>query len=453
MSDVKMPSPDWTQLSAKQKRQYRYNWFLNPEGVKFIDSEAAKAYSVRARRFVDVFNIQEPDRVPVVLNYGSLPFKEYGIQYREGVYNFEKAAQVYRWFNERFAADLDSFSGPGGVIPGTALELLDYKLYVWPGHGLPDNATEHQFIEGEYIKAEEYDDLILNPSDFWMRTYLPRIFGSLGGFRDLDSLTDIIEIPVGYLMSLTKPAVLDTLRALIAVGQELQKRIAILSEFGKQGIEAGYPVLRSTSCRAPFDAIGDSLRGTQGIMKDMYRCPDKLLEAMEVIGKLQIKSVLSQSNREKAFMVTFALHKGADGWMSQKQFEIFYWPQLKKIINAFIEEGLIVKLFAEGSFNSRLDSVNEFPRGTVHWFFDRTDMARAKSVLGNKCSIQGNVPISLLMIGKPAEVKEYCRQLIEMCGKGGGYILSPGSVNINSNIENLKAMVQAAAEYGVYRKN
>ncbi len=37
-----------------------------------------------------------------------------------------------------------------------------------------------------------------------------------------------------------------------------------------------------------------------------------------------------------------------------------------------------------------------FPRGSVNWFFDQTDMARAKQILGKNCSIQGNVPSSLL---------------------------------------------------------
>jgi len=48
--------------------------------------------------------------------------------------------------------------------------------------------------------------------------------------------------------------------------------------------------------------------------------------------------------------------------MSQKQFDRFYWPPLKKLIEAFIKEGLIISIFAEGSYNSRLDSVNEFPK-------------------------------------------------------------------------------------------
>ncbi len=149
----------------------------------------------------------------------------------------------------------------------------------------------------------------------------------------------------------------------------------------------------------------------------------------------------------------FPLHKGADGWMSQKQFETFYWPSLKKVINALIAEGIMVTLFAEGSFNTRLESVNEFPKGMVHWMFDQTDMARAKAVLGDRCCISGNVPASLLVAGTPEEVKAHCRQLIEICGPGGGYILAPGNVDVaNAKIENVVAMNEAAREYGVYRK-
>ena len=148
----------------------------------------------------------------------------------------------------------------------------------------------------------------------------------------------------------------------------------------------------------------------------------------------------------------FPLHKGADGWMSDKQFEKFYWPSLKKVIDACIDEGILVSLFAEGSYETRLSSVNEFPKGAVHWMFDKTDMAKAKKALGDKCSISGNVPTSLLLTGTPQQVKEYCRKLIEICAPGGGYILSPGANSDIINIENMRAMVEAAKEYGVYKK-
>jgi uroporphyrinogen-III decarboxylase len=183
---------------------------------------------------------------------------------------------------------------------------------------------------------------------------------------------------------------------------------------------------------------------------DMHRQPEKLLEAIDVIADLTIDSLVSRANATRSATVGFPLHKGADGFMSARQFETFYWPSLRKICLALIEEGIVPSLFAEGSYMTRLEAVNEFPKGAVAWRFDRTDMATAKKILGDKCCISGNVPASLLSIGTAAEVKEYCRNLIEICAPGGGYILSAGSSVDHAPPENLRAMMEAAKEYGVY---
>ncbi len=440
------------QLTPEQKRQKRLDQYLNPTEVNFVSDEARQLYQVRAQRYLDVYNLREPDRVPVELHFGSLPLLYSGADYFTAMYDFKKAIQIYDQFNAKYASELENYASAAMIAPGEAFDLLDYKLYSWPGHGLPRKATGYQFQEGEYMKASEYDDLILNPADFWMRYYIPRTFGSLAHLGRLNPITDIIEIPTGQLMALATPEVQAMLQNLLDVGKKLQERSELLKSTVMKGSEAGFPRSVHYLGLAPFDIIGDTLRGTQGIMMDMYRCPDKLLEAMDVIGQLQIRSTLAKANAARGLVVTFPLHKGADGWMSQKQFEIFYWPSLKKTMEAFINEGLIVSLFAEGSYNTRLESVNDFPKGTVHWWFDKTDMARAKKILGKKCSIAGNVPGSLLLTGTPDDVKKYCRNLIEVCGEGGGYILADGAADAESKVENLLAMVQAAREYGVYRK-
>ena len=186
-------------------------------------------------------------------------------------------------------------------------------------------------------------------------------------------------------------------------------------------------------------------------MKDIYRRPDKVIAACDKIADFTIRSILKSPTSSGIFIVTYPLHKGADGWMSQKQFETFYWPSLKKVLDALIKEGLIQTLFAEGSFNTRLDYFKSFPQGSICWLFDQTDMARAKQVLGDKFCIQGNVPSSLIVTGSAGDVKEYCRKLIETCGKGGGYTLTTGCGVENPKLENLRAMVEAAKEYGTYR--
>jgi uroporphyrinogen-III decarboxylase len=247
------------------------------------------------------------------------------------------------------------------------------------------------------------------------------------------------------------PQVQEMLQRMLEVGKEFQKSMQTMMR-GMTGATMGGVMGGITFAKAPFDTLGDTLRGTTGIMKDMFRCPDKLLKALDVVADLTINTILKSPNINNMTIVTYPLHKGADGWMSQKAFDTFYWPSLKKVMDALIKEGLIQSMFAEGSFNTRLEYIDQFPKGSVIWYFDRTDMFNAKKILGKKYCLQGNVPSSLIVTGDPKDVKEYCRKLIQEVGKGGGFVLSSGSVADNPKLENLQAMMAAIREYGYYRK-
>jgi uroporphyrinogen-III decarboxylase len=101
--------------------------------------------------------------------------------------------------------------------------------------------------------------------------------------------------------------------------------------------------------------------------------------------------------------------------------------------------------------DSRLETISaDLPSGRTIWLLDRTDMAHAKATLGRVAALQGNVPLSLLQTGTPAEVREYCRRLIEVAAPGGGFLLDSGAVVQQGKDENLRAMLQAARDYGVY---
>ena len=443
---------DWGRMTPAQKRQFRQQKFLNPANVNFVSDQAKQNYRTRAQRMLDVYNVEEPDRVPVSVQSGSMPLALAGIDGASAMRDFDKVIAACADFNEKYAEQLESWAG-AGQFPSRVMELLDYRMYAWPGHGIPADATGMQYIEGEYMTVDEYDDLILDPTGFWIRKYLPRVFGTLGPVQTLGAITDINEnVHIGAFAALANPEMLASLEKLVEVGREYQRINAVLGPHRGDGPAHGFPVPASTFAKAPFDVIGDTLRGTTSIMKDMFRCPDKLLAALDVVADLTIASVKNSPNFANILMVGYPLHKGADGWMSQKQFDTFYWPSLKKVMDAFIEEGLMQRLFAEGGYESRLDKVDQFGKGDVLWYFDKTDMGMAKKAIGRNCCIMGNVPSSLLMTGTAAEVKEYSRKLIETCAPGGGYILSPGAVGTSVNVENLLAMVEAAREYGVYRK-
>ena len=138
--------------------------------------------------------------------------------------------------------------------------------------------------------------------------------------------------------------------------------------------------------------------------------------------------------------------------MSDKQFETFYWPTFRKVIMGLVEEGCVPLLFAEGRYNRRLEVIKDLPKGKTAWMFDQIDdMARVKEILGDTICIYGNVTLSMLSLGTPEEVKEYCKKLIDNVGKGGGYIMGNGAFFDHAKPENVKAIVDFTKEHGVYK--
>jgi uroporphyrinogen-III decarboxylase len=214
---------------------------------------------------------------------------------------------------------------------------------------------------------------------------------------------------------------------------------------------AGFPNIFGGFSKAPFDVIGDTLRGTRGIMVDMYRQPDKLLEALEAITPMMINMGVSAAKMSGNPLVFIPLHKGADGFLSDEQFKTFYWPAFRKLLMGLIEEGCVPFPWAEGGYNSRLEVIRDVPKGKVFYGFDKTDMAKAKEILGDVACIGGNVPTALLAVGTPQEIKDYTKELIDTAGKGGGYVMMNGAALDDVNPENVKVWVDFTKEYGVYR--
>ncbi|OGO39693.1 MAG: hypothetical protein A2147_05265 [Chloroflexi bacterium RBG_16_57_8] len=145
------------------------------------------------------------------------------------------------------------------------------------------------------------------------------------------------------------------------------------------------------------------------------------------------------------------LHRGSDGFMSTKDFEKFYWPTLKKAIEMKVELGYVVTPFFEGIWDDRLEYLLDLPKGKVVFYCEKTDVFKAKKVLGGHMCIQGGVPPTILQTGSPQDVEEHCKKLIEVCGKDGGFILSAGSVIDFARPENIRAMVDSVKKWGWYR--
>jgi hypothetical protein len=437
-----------TKQTPEQKQEQWFEQWLNAPGIEFKDAAAKQAYRERVTRFIKVFNLEKPDRVPLILPAGSFPLYNAGMTLKDAMHDNRKLCDAYRKFLDEFESD--TFAGPMMVPSAKAAEIADTLTVKWPGHGLPDHASMVQFVEGEYMKEDDYDLFLEDLTDFCLRRYIPRSIGALAPFEHFSPTPFILGMANRFLMPAVMPQVRAAYKAIIDYGEETAKWMGPLLEFDREATAAGYPALFGGQSHAPFDILADTLRGTKGIFKDLYKQPEKILAAMDKIIQMNIDCGMEGVYRSGRPIVFFALHKGDDTFMSNKQYEQFYWPTFRKVILGLIDHGVVPLLFAEGKYDNRLEIIKDLPRGKVVWHFDRTDMFQAKKILGDNACIAGNVPASLLCTATSKDVKEYCRKLIEVCGEGGGFILTGGASVDKCDPANLHAMTEAVMEYGIY---
>jgi hypothetical protein len=446
----------WEELSPDEKQETLFARWLSPKGpdgkdIKFQSPQAEKAYKDRINRIKDAIQMKKvPDRVPVFLLPSFFAAYNAGLTPRDMMYDYDKLYTAFKKFILDYAPD--GHLGADMPGPGKFFDILGYKLYSWPGHGVSPEQS-YQANEGEYMKADEYDALIQDPSNFFSNIYFPRIFGALEPFQMLPNLTGVLEMyGVAYsFIPFGLPPVQAAYKALMEAGNEVLKWLGVIGAWNKEIAELGFPNIIGGFTKAPFDMIGDTFRGTKGIMLDMYRQPDKLLQALEAMTPLMIKMGVNTAKMNGHPLIFMPLHKGADGFLSDEQFRKFYWPTLRKVMMGLINEGVVPMPAAEGGYNSRLEVIKDLPKGKTFWMIDQSDMAQAKKTLGKVACIFGNMPSALLNLGTPQQVKDYAKKLIDTAGKGGGYIMSNGAFFDQAKPENVKAMIDFTKEYGVYR--
>lgn len=435
---------------AGKKQEERFANWLAGNNIPFVSPEAEALYKERVTLYLDAIQMKVPKRIPVCPSAGSFPIEYAGITWKEAMYDYKKL--VYAWEKYHDDFDPDGFNAPRTIAPGKSLEILGLELYRWAGCGLRDN-QEYQFVEKEYMKDDEYMDLIDDPTGFFLNTYFPRIFNQLGPLKKLPLMPPIHELPIipSGLIPFGMPDVQEAFAKLSAAGDDVHKWLAEVTKVTISQLSKGKPSFSGGITKAPFDVIGDSLRGTRGVLMDMFRHPDELVEACERITPFMIKSGVESCKAAGHIMPFIPLHKGADTFMSQDQFMKFYWPTLRKLIIGLINEGIVPQLFVEGSYNKRLELIDDLPKGKVVWWFDDTNMAEAKKTVGRTNCIAGNVPLDILCTGTPDDIKKYCKDLIDTAGKDGGFIMVSGAGVQGAKAENVKTMIDFSKEYGVYR--
>jgi hypothetical protein len=440
--------PDnWNELTWQQKRALRLDKWINATDVDWVSKEAEAGYKARATRLARAATMEIPDRVPCMVPAGWLPAYTAGITLKEAMY--DPARMQWAWLKFLDEFDSDTFDGTL-FFQAPVSDLLESKTQKWPGHGLPDDSHSYQFVEGEYMKADEYDLFMKDPLDFQLRKLLPREMGVFELFAEQPSFSGYMGLPQRLIALCSDPRFIKLAGAIHEASRIMPAFMKATQETTRQALARGFPVFRGGLAVAPFDVFADSLRGTHGIVRDMFRQPDKIHEAMEYVLPQLVERAVAMADGANCPVIMMPLHKGDDTFMSNRQFETFYWPTFKRELLAMVDEGLIPFPVAEGAYNHRLEYIADMPRSAVVWMFDQTDMKHAKETVGRVSCIAGNVPVSIAYTGTPQDMENACRRLIETCAPDGGYILSGGSTFDKAKPENIRMMMDTVKKYGNY---
>jgi uroporphyrinogen-III decarboxylase len=412
-------------------------------------AERAQAdHDARWQRILDCVALRQPDRMPVAL-YATFWLARYGgISCRELMYNYEKCAEL----SERAVLEFE----PDAFSPmlfasacGQALETIGFKQLQWPGHGVGDNQP-YQYLDREYMKAEEYDEFIFDPTGFYLRTYLPRVATAFEGFEDLPYFPGLHYMRlVAGIRPFAKPKVREALEKVIKAAEEVGRFGKLNAIFNQRMASLGYPLTNGITSVSPYDFIADYFRGARGIMTDLFRHKDKLLAALDKSAVFLQRQTINQAQASGNPIVFIPIHWAPDAFMSEQQFRTFWWPPFRKMMLGMIDAGLIPMPLWEADCTKRLEIIRDVPAGKCIYWFERTDMVKAFEVLGDVVALRGNLSASLMTTGKPAEVDAEVRRLTEQVFHKGGKLILDAAFGIpdETPVENVRAMFQAARKY------
>jgi len=279
--------------------------------------------------------------------------------------------------------------------------------------------TYWQIDEKPIFAREEYDFLIKHGWNAFTLKMIPRVWKISN--EDLTKYGSVSEFHKAKA---------------VKSSAQYQKDTALWKEMGAD-------VFVGASVPTPQMALSCARSLTEYTM-DLYEIPDKVEEALWAALPDLIESGINASKSNGIPCVAIIIERGSGAYYPLEMFEKFEFPQLKKMVEEFVKNGITPLLHLDTDWSKNLPYFKEFPPKKVILSFDgTTNLFNAKKVIGGHCCIMGDVPAQLLVAGSESEVEAYVKRLVEEVGDGGGFILGTGcSMPPNAKFENVKTMIE-----------
>ena len=396
-------------------------------------SSMEQLYNERMSRYLTAMRNEKPDKIPIRPFVAEFTAKYAGFTCQDVVHDYEKAFAAVR----KCAADFDWDAVVSNMVyVWTGLtQAIGLKYYNIPGIDIPPE-TAFQYREpseeSAFMKADEYDELIDDPTAFLYSKWLPRVSTDISAMGE----------PASYRNNL----------ALVKGAMAMSN---YFTAFGPQNdrlrMESGTVSAIAGILKSPFDIIGDKLRGYLGLTTDMMEQPDKVLAACEALMPHIYNVALETADPNQQVPIGYWMHRGCIPFISRGQFESHNWPTMKPIIEELWRHGHQTLFYAEGDWGHHLHSFTELPDHSIVYHVDKGDILETHKILGGQFCLSGGIPNTILSFQTPDDVRAYCKKVIDGVARDGGYIMDSSAIMQNdTNIENLRALTEFVRDYGIY---
>ncbi|GAB4255547.1 MAG: uroporphyrinogen decarboxylase family protein [Acidobacteriota bacterium] len=392
-------------------------------------------YQERLARYVTALRNEMPDAVPIRPFVAEFTAKYAGYTCQEVTHDYTKAFDAV----VRCARDFDWDAVVANMVyVWTGLsEALELKYYAVPGIDVPADVG-FQYREPPedeaFMRPDEYDALIDDPTGFLYNVWLPRVSRVIAGPGASANFRSNLALVKGAW----------------AMGQYFQ---AFGPQVDRLRRECGTVSAIAGILKAPFDILADKLRGYVGLTMDMFTQPDRVLKACEALAPHLYHVALTTADPNHQVPIGFWMHRGCVPFVTPEQFESHYWPTLRPIIEELWRQGHQVLFYAEGNWDHHLERFAELPERSIVFHVDRSDLAKAHQTLGGRFCLSGGIPNALLSFGQPDEVRAYAKRVLDEVAREGGYVLDASAIMQNdTSVENLRALTDYVREHGVYSR-
>lgn len=369
----------------------------------------AKESMTPHQRLWAAVRLEQPDRVPVVPLLTPEPAACLAGMTQAQVSNDSQMA-----LSATFQV-FDEFGGWDSLYGGTLTPVQYQVVHMYPtkvripGKDLPENYI-FQILEEEVLRPDDYQKICdMGFRNFYYQDYLWRISDLQPG-----------DLP--------------------RVVQEVQtSAMRFREECDKRNVE---PFVQASALH-PFFMLS-LMRSFVPFTQDLYFNPEPVERVLKLMTAELIAEQLPIAKASGINIFHLTEERASTFYYPPAVFERFWWPYTQEIIDAFWSEGIVTLFHLDTCWDKNLPYFKKLPKGSAIIELDSmTDIFLAKEVLGDHLCLHGDVPASLLSIGKPEEVATYCKRLIREVGKGGGFILGTGCcAPPDCRPENFRAMIE-----------